>query len=195
VNAPFVRVSRDRRGYEHFYILQAIPDRRGRMRQRVLYWYRTPPQVRVGREPFDESARRALEAQYPDVPFDWEKIRNTPIPPVEPEYWRERRLAERASRQAAAADDAGRAEASEPSVPPAPAAEGARAPLVESRRARRRRRRGRLAGSAQAIQAGVAAPPSPEDSSPESSLEAGETASAGPEGDSEAAPEDPQSGQ
>jgi hypothetical protein len=68
-----------------------------------LYWYRTPPNIRVGRRAFDEFARRALERQYPDIPFDWDALANTPIPPVAPdvEKWRERRRQERAARQAA----------------------------------------------------------------------------------------------
>ena len=80
--------------------------RRGKTRQRVLYWYRTPPNVRVGREPFDPHVMRALEAQYPDVRFDWDQIRNTPIPSVEPEYWRERRRAERVVRRLQEDEDA-----------------------------------------------------------------------------------------
>jgi hypothetical protein len=76
----------------------------------VLYWFRTPPGVKVGRSPFDLDMRRALEAQNPDVQFDWEAIIHTPIPPpVEPERWRERRRVERAfreSEEAAAVADA-----------------------------------------------------------------------------------------
>jgi hypothetical protein len=103
---PFVRFSRDKRGYEHFCLVHAS-SRRGRpSRSRVLYWYRTPPGVRVGREPFDEGARRLLEAQYPDLTFDWEALANTPIPPPpEIEPWRERRRAQRAARRPADAEE------------------------------------------------------------------------------------------
>jgi hypothetical protein len=103
---PFLRFSRDKRGYEHFYLVQPTSARRGKERQRVLYWFRTPPNVRVGREPFAEHVRRALEAQYPDVRFDWETIVTTPIPPPETDHWRERRRAERAARQVADAEPA-----------------------------------------------------------------------------------------
>ncbi len=79
--------------------------------------YRTPPDVKVGREPFDEAVRRALEAQYPDVGFDWRKILETPIPSADAERWRERRRADRAARQAAsveaAADEADSVESAE----------------------------------------------------------------------------------
>lgn len=101
----FVRVSRDKRGYEYIYLIDATA-RRGKVsRPRVLYWFRTPPGVTVGREPFDESVRRMLEAQYPDVTFDWEKLRKTAIPAPEVEPWRERRRVERAAKQARQADE------------------------------------------------------------------------------------------
>src|SRR6185436_19937733 len=109
----FLRFNRDKRGYEHFYLVEATTNRRGKTRARVLYWFRTPPNVKVGREPFDESVRRALEQQNPGVVFDWSKIIETPIPSADAERWRERRRqerAEKAARRAAAA----RPEAGEP---------------------------------------------------------------------------------
>src|SRR5205085_5027747 len=99
-SVAFLKFSRDKHGYEHFYLLQ--PHNRGKGPPRLLYWFRTPPGVKVGRSPFDPEARRALEARYPDVVFDWETIIHTPIPPpaaVEP--WRERRRIERAFRAGA----------------------------------------------------------------------------------------------
>src|SRR5207244_3092172 len=98
-----LRFSRDKRGYEHFYLVQPS-DRRGKSHARILYWFRTPPNVRVGREPFDDAIRRALESQYPDVRFDWKKLADTPIPRAEPEGWRERRDAVRAARAATQAE-------------------------------------------------------------------------------------------
>lgn len=102
----FLKFSRDKRGYENFYLVEPVTGRRGKTRQRVLYWFRTPPNVKIGREPFDLHVRRALEAQYPGVKFDWEQLRHTPIPSVEPEYWRERRRAERAVRRLQEEEDA-----------------------------------------------------------------------------------------
>ena len=96
----FLRFTRDKRGYEQFSLVEATTNRRGKSRTRVLYWYRTPPNIRVGREPFDESVRRALEAQNPDVQFDWRKIIETPIPSAETERWRERRRTEKAEKAA-----------------------------------------------------------------------------------------------
>jgi hypothetical protein len=97
---PFVRVSRDKRGYEYIYLVHTSIRRGKPPRSRVLYWYRTPPGVRVGREPFDPSVRRELETQYPEIAFDWEKLRVLPPFPADVEHWRERRRAERAAKQA-----------------------------------------------------------------------------------------------
>jgi hypothetical protein len=109
----FLKFSRDKRGYEHFYLVQ--PSNRGKGRPRVLYWFRTPPNVKVGRSPFDPAIRRELEAQNPDVAFDWEAIIHTPIPPViEPERWRERRRVERTLRAAEAEEADSIADATEP---------------------------------------------------------------------------------
>src|SRR2546430_17716906 len=96
----FLRFTRDKRGYEHFYLVEASTNRRGKTRARVLYWFRTPPSIKVGREPFDDDVRRALEAQNPGVTFDWKKIIETPIPSADAELWRERRRAEKAEKAA-----------------------------------------------------------------------------------------------
>ncbi len=108
----FFRFSRDKRGNENFYLVQPTV-RRGKSRTRILYWFHTPPNVRVGREPFDETTRKALEARYPDVVFDWKAIAETPIPSADTEKWRERRRVERAQKQAALDDDAAEAAAAE----------------------------------------------------------------------------------
>jgi hypothetical protein len=117
---PFVRFSRDRRGYEHTYLIHAAP-RRGAP-TRILYWYRTPPGIKVGRAAFDPEARRLLESQYPAVSFDWPKLLETPMPPPEAENWRERRRVERSARQARQAE--------EPEEPSAEAIEPANTPTV-----------------------------------------------------------------
>jgi hypothetical protein len=114
----FFRFNRDSRGYEHFYLVEPITNRRGKSRPRVLYWYRTPPNVKVGRAPFDEEVQRALEAQNPTVVFDWRKIVDAPIPSADAEKWRERRRAERAEKAArrAAVATRGAAETPEPAA-------------------------------------------------------------------------------
>ena len=101
---PFVRFSRDKRGYEHLYLVDTGRDRG---RSRVLYWFRTPPGVRVGRNPFDPETQRALERQNPDVQFDWPQIVAAKIPPPVPvENWREKRRIERAIKRARAEESA-----------------------------------------------------------------------------------------
>src|SRR5215813_4333875 len=100
----FLRFTRDKRGYEQFSLVEATTNRRGKSRSRLLYWYRTPPNIKVGREPFDEAVRRELEAHNPGVRFDWRKIVETPIPSADAERWRERRRAEKAEKAALRAD-------------------------------------------------------------------------------------------
>jgi hypothetical protein len=151
----FLRFNRDKRGYEHFSLVESTTNRRGKVRQRVLYWFRSPPDVRVGREPFDESVRRALEAQNPDVTFDWPSILEAPIPSADADKWRERRRAERAAKQAVAADiddepvDAVARGVENAQPEPARAEVAAVAPIshvantVDGARKKRRRRRGR----------------------------------------------------
>jgi len=169
----FFRFSRDRRGYEHFSLVQPTTNRRGKVRQRVLYWFRTPPNVRVGREAFDEAVRRKLEAQNPDVTFDWPRILDAPIPSADADNWRERRRVGRAARHAAVEDEPGevvaddvKGDAKDPAPQPAASPEArdvltaepgstedvatASGPLApgaaDASRRRRRRRRGRRGG-------------------------------------------------
>lgn len=92
---PFLRFTRDKRGYENTYVLQA--PRRGhgdKAPPRILYWFRTPPNVKMGRLPLDEDAIRAIEEANPDIEFDWPKmlklqVKTPPLPP-RPERRRER---------------------------------------------------------------------------------------------------------
>jgi hypothetical protein len=98
---PYVKISRDKRGYETYYLLEPASDRSRQSRPRLLFWFRTPPQVKVGREPFSEEVRQAIESQNPDLSFDWARLMATSPPPVDVQIWRERRRLERAARQAA----------------------------------------------------------------------------------------------
>jgi hypothetical protein len=50
------------------------PRRRARPRPRILYWFRTPPGVRVGRAALDEEAIRLIEEHHPEIEFDWPQI-------------------------------------------------------------------------------------------------------------------------
>jgi hypothetical protein len=89
---PFLRFSRDRRGYESTYLLQPARRRPGEDQPRLLYWFRTPPHVKVGRAAFDEDAIRLLEQAHPELEFDWDRILATRPPAApEPEDSRQRR--------------------------------------------------------------------------------------------------------
>jgi hypothetical protein len=62
--------------------------RRHRDRNRILYWFRTPPGVRVGRAALDEDAIRLIEESHPSIRFDWPQILRgdqelppNPVPP------------------------------------------------------------------------------------------------------------------
>jgi hypothetical protein len=88
---PQLRFTRDRRGYENTFLVETVR-RRGREQGRVLYWFRSPPQVKVGRAAIDEGAIRALEEAYPDVTFDWSRILEARPPEPEPPPSEERRL-------------------------------------------------------------------------------------------------------
>jgi hypothetical protein len=68
---PFLRLTRDRRGFENTFLMHA--DRPGD-RPRLLYWYRTAPGIVQGRSPLDEDAIRTIEEQHPDIDFDWPAI-------------------------------------------------------------------------------------------------------------------------
>jgi hypothetical protein len=74
-----LRFNRDRRGYETTTLVHNAR-RRGKGQSRILYWFRTPPGVRVGRSAIDEDAIRLLEQHNPDVQFDWTHILK-PTPP------------------------------------------------------------------------------------------------------------------
>jgi hypothetical protein len=71
---PFLRVLRDRRGYETTYLMHWFREG-SRQRSRVLYIFRTPANVRVGRSALDTDALRDIEARYPDIAFNWDEVR------------------------------------------------------------------------------------------------------------------------
>ncbi|MBI4476285.1 MAG: hypothetical protein HY654_03875 [Acidobacteria bacterium] len=82
---PYLRFTRDARGFENTYLMHSFRVR-GRSEPRVLYWFRTPPGVRVGRSPLDEDAIRTIEESNPNLKFDWKRIlQSRPEPaPLEP---------------------------------------------------------------------------------------------------------------
>ena len=70
---PFLRVIRDKRGYETTYLMHWY--REGtRQRSRILYIFRSPGGVRVGRDALDPEVLRELETHHPDIDFDWKTV-------------------------------------------------------------------------------------------------------------------------
>jgi hypothetical protein len=71
---PFLRVIRDKRGYETTYLMHWYREG-SRQRSRILYLFRTPGGVRVGRTALDPDVLRQIEQRYPDIAFDWTVVR------------------------------------------------------------------------------------------------------------------------
>jgi hypothetical protein len=71
---PFLRVIRDKRGYETTYLMHWFRDGQ-RQRSRILYVFRSPGGVRVGRQVLEPEVMREIEANHPDVEFDWASVR------------------------------------------------------------------------------------------------------------------------
>jgi hypothetical protein len=88
---PFLRVIRDKRGYETTYLMHWY--REGtRQRSRILYVFRSPGGVRVGRESLEPAILRDIEANYPDIAFDWKAVLdNRQIVETAPEIRRPRK--------------------------------------------------------------------------------------------------------
>lgn len=66
----------------------------GAARARVLYLFRSPPNVQIGRKSMDAEVREALEHTHPDLTFDWDGLLREPMPPQRPDP-RERGLRQR----------------------------------------------------------------------------------------------------
>ncbi len=73
---PFLRVIRDKRGYETTYLMDWY--REGtRQRSRILYVFRTPGGVRVGRGPLEPEVLRHIQTHHPEIVFDWKAVIET----------------------------------------------------------------------------------------------------------------------
>ncbi|HET9192880.1 MAG TPA: hypothetical protein VFO21_08375 [Vicinamibacterales bacterium] len=122
---PFLRVIRDKRGYETTYLMHWFRDG-NRQRTRILYAFRTPGGVRVGRDPLEPAVLREIEAQHPDIAFEWKVIRdNQQI--IEPAIEQRRRRPKASDGAAAAAPAVSPARAA-PAGAPDPARETADRP-------------------------------------------------------------------
>ena len=81
---PFIRYSRDKRGYESTVVLHAYRGANGPPRTRVLYLFRSPSHAKVGRRPLDAEVMEALEHTHPDLTFDWSGL--TRVATVAPRF-------------------------------------------------------------------------------------------------------------
>ena len=116
---PFLRVIRDKRGYETTYLMHLYRDGQ-RQRSKILYVFRTPGGVRVGRDPLEPEVLRQIEAQYPDIPFNWQLVRESQQV-IETAAEPRRRRPRREEEGAAAAAQAPPSPAPAPPAAPSPA--------------------------------------------------------------------------
>jgi len=68
---PFIRYTRDKRGYETTFVMHGYRPANGPQDTRVLYLFRSPSHIRFGRRPLDEESREALNHTHPELNFDW----------------------------------------------------------------------------------------------------------------------------
>jgi hypothetical protein len=123
---PFLRVIRDKRGYETTYLMHWYREG-AKQRSRILYVFRTPGGVRVGRGAMEADVLRTLQAQYPDIQFDWKAVLdNQQVIESAPEPRRQRKR--RRSDEPASAAPA--------RAPAEPSTVGAASPGAESARPR-----------------------------------------------------------
>lgn len=125
---PFLRVIRDKRGYETTYLMHWYREG-NRQQSRILYTFRTPSGVRVGRAPLEPDVLRQLEREHPDIDFDWQVVLdNQQVVDSNPEPRNQRRPRRRRDEErdsppaaAAPAEKLARAEApAQPAAPPLP---------------------------------------------------------------------------
>ena len=68
----------------------------------VLYWFRSPPNVRVGRLAIDDDTIRTIEELYPDLAFDWPTLLSQRPPPLEMKKGTNRRRQNKAPKKGSA---------------------------------------------------------------------------------------------
>ena len=87
---PFLRYDRDRRGNLSTYLVHTFR-KGGKPHSLVLYWFRSPPNVRVGRLAIDDDTIRRIEELYPDLAFDWPTLLSQRPPSLEMKKWTSKR--------------------------------------------------------------------------------------------------------
>ena len=116
---PFLRVIRDKRGYETTYLMHWYREG-NRQHSRILYVFRSPGGMRVGRDPLEPEILQQIESLHPDIAFDWKVVRdNQQVVDVTPEP-RRRRPRQEESEAAAPAAAAPVRPPEPPATPPRP---------------------------------------------------------------------------
>lgn len=78
---PHLRTQRDKRNVDTVALYQNEGRDAGGGRNRLLYFFRSPAWVRIGRTALDPEARQVLAEQYPDTRFEWERLK---VPSLRP---------------------------------------------------------------------------------------------------------------
>ena len=78
---PFIRHAHDKRGYDTTFVLHAYRGNNGASRTRVLYVFRSPAGMKVGRRALEPEVVEALEHTHPDLSFDWPVLLRDSAPP------------------------------------------------------------------------------------------------------------------
>jgi hypothetical protein len=68
---PFIRCARDKRGYDATYVMHIYRPGQGNSKTRILYFFRSPAHIKVGRRVLEPEVMEALEHTHPDLNFDW----------------------------------------------------------------------------------------------------------------------------
>lgn len=115
---PFLRVIRDKRGYETTYLMHWFREG-SRQQSRILYAFRTPGGVRVGRAPLEPDVIQQIEARHPEIDFDWPVVlENRQVIESSPEQRRPRKRREGRRDEEAARPAPAAAAAPAPQAPP-----------------------------------------------------------------------------
>ena len=77
--------------------MHAYRPAQGPARTRVLYLFRSPAHLKIGRQPLDAEVVEALEHTHPDLSFDWTELRKEPRPDPRPRPLRRTRPERRKS--------------------------------------------------------------------------------------------------
>jgi hypothetical protein len=82
---PFVRVLRDKRGYESTYLIHWFRDAQP-PRSSILYVFRTPGGTSAGLNALELGRRQEIEEAYPEIDFQWKAlVKNQQVVEVAPE--------------------------------------------------------------------------------------------------------------